>query len=259
MSFSQTLMYSFELGYSVYWRICVAMLVMISMRACLVIVPVCRACWVRFENCSGILNLCSQADPDCGLELGPADTTYSDGTDSLGLNDTVEECLLDGGINDVPSSSSQTPPTNSSNTASAESLYPGADITVMQANLLVYLFALKHNLTCKAITELLLLIRLLLPSGNHFCKSLYSLKQYFLQMTDASTNTHNYCSMCHTPLTAEQDICSNNLCEEDTVHQFITMPVGGQLKRLVESKQAMLNLMNSTVYVCLPNMISFPS
>ena len=59
-----------------------------------------------------------------------------------------------------------------------ELLYPGAELTVLHANLLVMQYALKHSLTKAAITNLLDDLRVLLPREHKLPTSFYLIRSF---------------------------------------------------------------------------------
>ena len=76
-------------------------------------------------------------------------------------------------------------------------LYTGAQLSATQSHLLVFQYALRHGLTSKALTELLQLISVHLPSGAHVPKSVQKLKRFILEsFSDAEVVRHFYCKCC---------------------------------------------------------------
>ena len=114
----------------------------------------------------------------------------------------------------------------------SEPLFPGSQVGLIEAFLMIFQFVLKHHLSSKAFAELLLLLRVLLPQNSLLPKSVYLLKRFFLEMfPDVKVNEHNYCSDCHLP--AQSGRCTNAYCGCATVDRFITIPLGPQLKRMM--------------------------
>ena len=74
-------------------------------------------------------------------------------------------------------------------------LYVGTDITIVVAMCLIMQFALSNNLTDKAISKLLKLLHLLLPSPNHLPKSFYKFKKFFKQFS-VSFSYSEVCTAC---------------------------------------------------------------
>ena len=114
-------------------------------------------------------------------------------------------------------------------------LYPGADLSSLQSNLLLFQFAVRHSLTAKALTELLQLLAVHLPRGAVIPKSVHSLKQFFVDsFPESQAIQHSYCSCCQRPLASTSASCHGSGCSGGTPGVFITIPVGPQLKRMME-------------------------
>ena len=101
---------------------------------------------------------------------------------------------------------------------------------------MIFQYALRHHLTAKAFSELLLLLQVLLPAPNLLPKSLYLLKNFFLKaFPNICVNEHYFCRSCHMPRDlATSNQCSNELCNSSTFDHFITMPLGPQLQEMMK-------------------------
>ena len=115
-------------------------------------------------------------------------------------------------------------------------LFEGSQVSAMEAHIMVFQYALRHHLTGKALSELLLLLQVLLPTENLLPKSLYRLKKYFL---DAFPNIcvieHYYCEVCHTLRESATSLeCSNELCASHKFDRFIAVPLGPQLQEMMK-------------------------
>ena len=120
-------------------------------------------------------------------------------------------------------------------TSHSAALYPHAALSIMQSNLLVFQYAVRHSLTGKAFTELLQLLSVHLPNGATMPKSLYKFKRYFVEAFPQSQAVeHVYCSCCQRPLTGKSDVCHGNGCSGGDQAVFITLPVGPQFKQFME-------------------------
>ena len=124
----------------------------------------------------------------------------------------------------------QTPTTSS--TVQDKLLYKGApaDLTVHIAYVLLFQYSVRHSLTSKAFQELLQLMTVFLPKDAAIPKSVRHLKQYFVKTyPEQCPKMQKYCSFCQSLI---EKTCSCNA----GVSQFVTVPVGPQLKSRLESK-----------------------
>lgn len=99
---------------------------------------------------------------------GENDDDIDEGEDSLSADDFMsDEDDLDESLlceNDPKVRSTELP------------LYPGANITVFMAFLVILQYSIRHCLTQKALKELLQLLCAILPSGANIPKSVYAMK-----------------------------------------------------------------------------------
>ncbi|SMN12434.1 hypothetical protein SPBRAN_884 [uncultured Candidatus Thioglobus sp.] len=115
-------------------------------------------------------------------------------------------------------------------------LYQGApdDLTEYIAHQLLFQFSVKHSLTAKALEELLHLMAVFLPSDAALPKSVRQLKAFFLKThSDASPVIQKYCPTCHVTMKETEKSCCR--CQT-TYSEFVTVPIGPQLKARLESK-----------------------
>lgn len=88
-------------------------------------------------------------------------------------------------------------------------LYKDAPITLDESLLLVLTFALRHNLSGVAITDLLKLVSLHCRKEECTLKpSLYFYKKHFSHLK-APVKLHYFCSECYEPLTSAKSKCAN--------------------------------------------------
>ena len=146
------------------------------------------------------------------------------------LNDSIEHDLLFS-----ESSAEEDDEPVQKKKKSEDLIFEGSVITAVQAAFLIFQFCLRHHLTTKAISELLLLISVLLPLGNRLSKSVYKLKRLIVEeIPDICVFNHYYCSDCLAPLTSKTSKCPNTCCTSDQFDHFITAPLGPQLKHMME-------------------------
>ena len=102
----------------------------------------------------------------------------------------------------------------------SEPLFAGSRVSTLEAYIMIFQYALRHHLTAKAFSELLLLLQVLLPAVNLLPKSLYLLKNFFLKtFPNISIIEHYYCQACHTPRDpASLHQCSDELCVSRKFH-----------------------------------------
>ena len=119
-------------------------------------------------------------------------------------------------------------------------LYEGADLTVLDSNILLLQYALRNGLTQKAFSELLAIVAacncsctLILPSSAYVSRTVYKLKGFFTnRFPDVSAaQEYMYCSVCH-QLLEETNRCTNG-CSAKML-RFLLVPVASQLRRMLE-------------------------
>ena len=172
----------------------------------------------------------------------------NDRFDGLDLDETLEEAIFDDELfydaTDGNSDNPQCDDHQSDRTDKrpklgklgneSEDLYKGSNVAVFQAYLMIFQFALKHHLTTCAFSELLLLLKVLLPQASQLPRTVYMLKAFFWRAyPDLKTVEHCYCQWCHT-LIDSGGKCTNPLCTCDKVNKFITVPLGPQLKEMMQ-------------------------
>ena len=114
-------------------------------------------------------------------------------------------------------------------------IYPGAVLTVIQSYLLIFQYIVRHSLTTKAFTELLQLLSVHVPLAASIPKSVYSLKRFFVHAyPECNSIQHWYCSCCQRPLPAANAVCTGSGCAGGPPAVFITIPLGPQIRRLME-------------------------
>ena len=114
-------------------------------------------------------------------------------------------------------------------------LYPSAQLMTFQSHLLVFQYALCHSLTKRAFTELLQLLSVHLPPGARVPKSVHYLKQVLVEaFPEARAEQHAYCSCCQRLIPSGAHSCEGGVCSGGRLAVFITLPIGPQLKRMME-------------------------
>ena len=117
-----------------------------------------------------------------------------------------------------------------------DSLYNNSTVSILEAYVLVFQFAIKHSLTKTAISELLQLISVHLPADAKYPQSIHEVKGLFMEMFPHSMpSVHNYCEYCLSMLTSD-GVCSTDGCSGLKRGQFISLPLAPQLKKIMESE-----------------------
>lgn len=122
-----------------------------------------------------------------------------------------------------------------------DSIYEGADLTVIDSYILLFQYSLRHSLTKKAFSELIQLVSVHLPHSAKSAESLYKVKGLFLKMfDDIKQEVYKFCSKCHRLLETTRT-CPSGCCSG--VEEFLHIPLEPQLKRKLEGKVVLLSLM----------------
>jgi len=91
-------------------------------------------------------------------------------------------------------------------------------------------YAIKHNLTMDALTDLLQLVKLHCPSPNNIPSTLFLFKKHFQEL-QYPVIYHDYCNSCLMEISDNSEVCSNQECctVNKSVSSFIELPVRLQL------------------------------
>lgn len=113
-------------------------------------------------------------------------------------------------------------------------LHDSVELTLYDSYLFAFQFSLKHSLTKVAFTELLQLISVHLPKTASYPASIHSIKRFFLEcFPHANPEVHHYCTYCLAVLPSD-DMCTRVNCPGGDVAQFISVPLGPQLKNMMQ-------------------------
>ena len=135
---------------------------------------------------------------------------------------------------------------NNDNAKSPKTLHPGASITIEDSILSIMKYALRHKTAYSALSDLLNLIVLHLPSESQHLRSLYFLKKAFSSQSEKygheqsdTVTTHEYCPNCIALWRSDNDhIC--RFCGNSRTHKknnyFLALDIGAQLKSLFKGK-----------------------
>ena len=117
----------------------------------------------------------------------------------------------------------------------SEDLYEDSDVSVLESNLALFQFSIRHQLSGKAFEELLLLFATHLPQNAKCPETVYRLKQFFIDyFSEIAVKSIKYCSVCQDVL-KEDSPCSRPNCQATgSVKEFVILPLGPQLKKLME-------------------------
>lgn len=127
-----------------------------------------------------------------------------------------------------------------------EVLYKEASITTSASSVLLMKYAMKHKLSMEALTDLLQIVKLHCPSPNNIPSSLFHFKKQFKDF-QYPINYHYFCNVCLSEVPKDVEFCSNQACsysftEANSLSSFIELPVGLQLKSILERKSTILFL-----------------
>lgn len=92
----------------------------------------------------------------------------------------------------------------SQSTSSAEPLYEGSSLTSVSSSVLLMKYAMKHNLTREALTDLLDLTKLHCPLPNTCPSSLHLFEKHFKEM-DYKATIHFFFSNCFQEMDESKD------------------------------------------------------
>ena len=114
-----------------------------------------------------------------------------------------------------------------------QKLYPGARVTIGAVMVLLTLFAIRYDLTGEAISHLLQIITLILPSGNILPDTLRKFKAFFRNLENPFI-LHHYCAFCLSYVEKQATECPNTACMKELSSRhakayFIEIPVVQQL------------------------------
>ena len=113
-------------------------------------------------------------------------------------------------------------------------IYEGAEVTILESYLMAFQFSVRHSLTKKAFSELLQLISVHLPKSSSYPRSINTVKKILLQyFPHISPTVHTYCPYCLVTLPSD-GTCTRNDCPGVGTNQFVTIPLGPQLKHMME-------------------------
>lgn len=93
----------------------------------------------------------------------------------------------------------------------SQPLYPGASVTIGAVMVLICLYAIKYDLTGDAVTQLLQLMALMLPSGNILPDTLQKFKAFFSKL-DTPFVLHHHCGFCLSNVDKDAKTCPNLAC-----------------------------------------------
>lgn len=118
-------------------------------------------------------------------------------------------------------------------------LFPGSLLRSDVSHLLISSFFCRHHLSNQAQEDLLLLLKLHLPSDSQVPSSLYSFRK-ISEGSSLEPTTHSYCPRCYTPLSSgELTVCPNQCCcyslSTEATPSFVCLSIGEQLKTLLKS------------------------
>ena len=145
------------------------------------------------------LSICRESDADESMSVDSfiSDSDVASSCDGSGMFELRQSFLESEHECDV----SVCGPIDENNQA----LYEGSDITLVESNLALFQFAVRHGLSGKAFNELLLLFAAHLPQSSKCSMSVYRLKKFFVEnFSNVKARVKHYCSVCHDMLDSEE-------------------------------------------------------
>lgn len=118
-------------------------------------------------------------------------------------------------------------------------LYEGAKVLRLGALIVVMLFSLRHQLSGQALTDLVKVIRSLLPDGHTFVASAYLLNKYFADFFgEPAPKKHFYCGNCLGRMKNDQTQCSKEKCRnaKKKIEYFLELDLHLRLCQLFRGK-----------------------
>ena len=118
-------------------------------------------------------------------------------------------------------------------------LYKGARVSRLRAFVLVMLFTLRHQLSGRALIDLLKVLHALLPDGHRFVASAFLLKKYFADLFgEPSPKKHSYCGNCLGRIRNPQTECLKEKCQKSKkkIEHFLELDLHMRLCQLYRGK-----------------------
>jgi len=130
-------------------------------------------------------------------------------------------------------------------------LYPGCPISSREASTLIFAFAMRHSLTKAGTTELLKMLKLLLPEEANVPATKYLLEKALNVDVKSSVTKCVYCEKCHASIKTQGDVCErcNSPIDESQLIKdgqfFLMFDVQRSLEKILELKEVSTNLMTN--------------
>lgn len=118
-------------------------------------------------------------------------------------------------------------------------LYKGAKVSRLGAFVLVMLFTLRHQLSGRALIDLLKVLHALLPDGHRFVASAFLLKKYFADLFgEPLPKKHSYCGNCLGRIRNRQTECLKEKCQKSKkkIEHFLELDLHMRLCQLYRGK-----------------------
>ena len=121
-----------------------------------------------------------------------------------------------------------------------ELLYKEASITTSASRVLIMKYTMKHKLSREALADLLQILKLHCPFPNNVPSSLFHFTKHFKDF-QYPVKYHYFCNTCLSEVPENAECCSNQDCsysfaEGFSKSSFIELPIGLQLKSILERK-----------------------
>lgn len=188
------------------------------------------------------LGTCDEDDSICSFSENESEMLYSDSTSlpdpqqtrTCNTEDDIESDIESDYDDDITESDVNEATVDGKDTSAP--IYEGAEVTIFESYILAFQFSVRHSLTKKAFSELLQLMSVLLPKSASFPTNITTVKRFLLKLfPHVSPVVHKYCTNCLSVVQSDvSGTCAKDGCYSVSTEQFITIPLGHQIKKMME-------------------------
>jgi len=180
------------------------------------------------------------------------DAVQDDPVEFAGFGDTMEMSQSsDDEVNFQPDDEQGTDDDEAEQAEPTDRLYPGCDVSSLEASTLIFAFAMRHSLTKAGTTELLTLLKLLLPAEAKVPATIYRLEKTLHVDVQSSVTKCVFCPTCRTSIKTQGDvceICSSRIDESQLIKDgqfFLMFDVQRSLEKVLELKEVSSNMLEN--------------
>jgi hypothetical protein len=122
-------------------------------------------------------------------------------------------------------------------------LFPDSNVQIIEYFIAIFAFKIKHNLNDATITDLLKLIRILIPNSNDCPKTMHYIETIFSKYNNFKAIQHQYCTNCNIYVsTNECNKCKK--CSNILIH-FVTFDFISQIESILKKKSLLLEILKT--------------